>query len=65
MKATRPEDGRRITVEMLDDKLVGCRIGFDWEGMRLFFSGDDYSRDLFFEAVDRMHLDLGHLFPYA
>ena len=44
---------------------VGCRIGFDREGMRLFFSGDDYSRDLFFEAVDRMHLDLTHLFPYA
>lgn len=65
LKAARPEDGRRITVEMLDDKLVGCRIGFDREGMRLFFSGDDYSRDLFFEAVDRMHLDLGHLFPYA
>ena len=65
LKAARPEGGRRITVEMLDDKLVGCRIGFDREGMRLFFSGDDYSRDLFFEAVDRMHLDLTHLFPYA
>lgn len=56
---------RRITVEMLGDQLVGCRVGYDREEKRIFFSGDNESRELFFEAVDRLGVDLRYAFPFA
>lgn len=56
---------RRMTMEMLGDQLVGCRVGFDRSENRIFFSGDRESKALFFEAVDRLGIDLRYAFAIA
>lgn len=56
---------RRMTMEMLGDQLIGCRVGFDRSGSRIFFSGDRESKEMFFEAVDRLGIDLRYAFPFA
>ncbi len=56
---------RRMTMEMLGDQLIGCRVGFDRSESRIFFSGDRESKALFFEAVDRLGIDLRYAFPFA
>ena len=65
LKRERPPGEKRITMEMLGDQLVGCRIGFDREEKRIFFSGDRESKALFFRALDRLGVDLRYAFPYA
>lgn len=65
LKRERPPGEKRITMEMLGDQLVGCRIGFDREEKRIFFSGDRESKALFFRALDRLGVDLCYAFPYA
>lgn len=65
LKKEHEKGRRRITMEMLGDQLVGCRVGFDREERRIFFSGDRGSRELFFEAVDRLGIDLSYAFPFA
>ncbi|MGN0138055.1 MAG: transposase [Candidatus Methanomethylophilaceae archaeon] len=65
MKRKRPVKGRNITVEMLSDKLIGSRLAIDQPNGRIFMSGDQESKDLFFEAVDRLGVNLGYAFPLA
>ena len=60
-----PSGEKRITMEMLGDQLLGCRIGFDREEKRIFFSDDRESKALFFRALDRLGMDLRYAFPYA
>lgn len=65
MSSRRGKGERKITTEMLYDKLVGCRLAIDTVEGRIFFSGDVESKELFFEAVDRLGVDLRYAFPYA
>lgn len=62
LKARKKKGERSITMEMLGDRLVGCRLAYDEPAGRIFFSGDEKSKELFFEAVDRLGVDLGYAF---
>lgn len=65
MKEGHVKGTRRITMEMLSDRLVGCRLAFNESEGRIFFSGDERSKTLFFRAVDLLEVDLRYVFPYA
>lgn len=62
LKARKEKGQERITMELLGDRLVGCRLAYDEPAGRIFFSGDEGSKELFFEAVDRLGVDLGYAF---